>query len=64
MYKLQYYRKKKGLSQNDMALKLGMSVHGYRKYEQGIRRMSLETAFKIKTILQVDHIEDFLENAI
>lgn len=63
MHKLQYQRKRKGFSQEDMAKKLGLSVHGYRKYELGIRKLSVEMALKIVKILQVSHIEDILDEA-
>lgn len=61
LYKLQYLRKKKGLNQEQMADLLGMTVHGYRKIEQGSRKISLELALKIKSIVEVAHIEDFLD---
>ncbi|MEK4263687.1 helix-turn-helix transcriptional regulator [Paenibacillus sp. FSL L8-0499] len=61
LHKLQYLRKKKGMSQDQMAQKLGMTVHGYRKIEQGSRRMTLELAIKIKGIVDVAHIEDILD---
>jgi len=49
------------MSQDQMAQKLGMTVHGYRKIEQGSRRMTLELAIKIKGIVDVAHIEDILD---
>lgn len=63
LYKLQYLRKKMGLSQDGMAQKLGMTVHGYRKLEQGNRRISLDVALSIKNILGVEHVEDILDDA-
>lgn len=63
MHKLQYQRKRKGMSQDDMAAKLGMSVHGYRKYEQCKRKLSIETALKIVKILDLTQLEDILEVA-
>lgn len=61
MHKLQYQRKRKGLSQDDMAEKLGMSVHGYRKYEQCKRKLTIDTALKIVSILELNKIEEILE---
>lgn len=61
MYKLQYQRKRKGFSQEVMASKLGMSVHGYRKYEQGKRKISIDTAIKIIGILEINQIEEILD---
>ncbi|OMD66000.1 hypothetical protein BSK62_13105 [Paenibacillus odorifer] len=61
LYKLQYLRKKTGLSQEAMAKQLNLTVHGYRKLEQGSRRITLEMAIKIKVIVGVDHVEDLLD---
>lgn len=53
MYKLMLkeIRKSKGLSQEDMASKLGMSLSTHRTWEQGVSRISLENAFRICDIL-------------
>lgn len=48
---LKEIRKNKGLSQEDMADKLNMSLSTYRTWEQGVSRISLENAFKICNIL-------------
>lgn len=64
LHKLQYLRKKAGFNQEDMAKKVNLTVHGYRKLEQGQRRMTLEIAIKIKKILGVARIEDILDDAV
>jgi len=61
LYKLQYLRRKNGFNQEQMAEKLGMTVHGYRKIEQGTRKLTLEMAMQIKKIVGVTHIEDLLD---
>jgi DNA-binding XRE family transcriptional regulator len=63
LYKLQYLRKRAGLTQEQMAARINMTVHGYRKIEQGARGISLETAIKIKNTLGASHVEDVFEDA-
>jgi DNA-binding XRE family transcriptional regulator len=64
LHKLQYLRKKAGFSQEDMASKVDLTVHGYRKLEQGQRRMTMDIALMIKKILGVEHVEDMLDDAL
>lgn len=64
LHKLQYLRKKAGLNQEQMAEKINMTVHGYRKIEQGARGISLQTAIKIKSALGATHIEDVFDDAM
>lgn len=61
LHKLQYLRRKAGLSQEDMAKRVNLTVHGYRKLEQGQRRMTLDVAITIKKTLGLSHIEDILD---
>lgn len=41
------------LTQQNMADKLGISLNGYQKYEQGERQPSLDTLVRIARILHV-----------
>ena len=43
-------RKRSGLTQAQMALLLGMSLSGYRKWEQGTRRVSGPAAALLRVI--------------
>lgn len=53
METLQTIRQKKGLSQEDLALKIGMSQETISQYETGTRRPSITTARKIADVLGV-----------
>ena len=46
-------RKKKGYTQKEIAESLGISLSGYRKIEQGKRRLKLDQAKQLSTILNV-----------
>lgn len=46
-------RKEKGLTQRDMASKLGMTVSGYGYYEQGRNEPSTDVIVQIADILEV-----------
>lgn len=50
-------RKKTGLTQEQMAEQMGVSVTSYAKLERGETKMSLEKLQHISTILNVDLIE-------
>lgn len=51
---LKYYRKKCGLSQNDMANKLEISLSLYQSFEQGRRNPSNEVIESIADILNIE----------
>jgi len=51
--KLKEYRLSKGLTQQDMALWLEMTVRGYRNYELGAREPNLSFLIKLADILDV-----------
>jgi transcriptional regulator with XRE-family HTH domain len=51
---LQEARRKKGLTQQQVANMLGITVRSYQRYEYGERRISLDTAIKLSEILDVD----------
>ena len=54
MNKIKEYRKKAGLSQAELAQKVGISEISIRKYESGERRPKLETLISIAKVLDVD----------
>ncbi|MCM3130933.1 helix-turn-helix domain-containing protein [Paenibacillus sp. MER 78] len=54
----------KGLSQKEMADKLSISQTYYGKLERNPKNVSLEMAMKIKNILEVNHIDDLIEEAV
>lgn len=54
----------KGLSQKEMADKLSISQSYYGKLERNPENVSLDVARKIKMILEVNHIDDLLEEAM
>ena len=54
MNKIKEYRKKAGLSQAELAQKVGVSEISIRKYENGERRPKLETLLSIADVLDVD----------
>lgn len=51
--KLRVYRKKKGLSQSDLAQLLGISHQLVQKYEQGSTRISVSTLYDISRVLGI-----------
>ena len=44
-------RQTRGLTQREVAAKLGIATHSYARYECGMRRPNLDTIFKIADIL-------------
>ncbi|ABB15153.1 helix-turn-helix transcriptional regulator [Carboxydothermus hydrogenoformans] len=60
MNKLKQLRKANGLTQMEMAKKLGISESYYCQIENGTRRMSLKTALDIAAILKVTPNDLFL----
>lgn len=60
MDKLKEIREKAGLTQLDMAQKLGISESYYCQLENGKRKMSLDNALKISAILRKTPNEIFL----
>lgn len=52
--KLKEARKRKKLTQNDLAQKIGITKHAIAKYEQGQREPNLETLTKIIDELEID----------
>lgn len=63
LFKLQYLRKRKKLTQQQMAELLGISMAHYQKIEQGRRKLTLDIAMKIKGILEVEHIDELFDDA-
>lgn len=57
---LKRIRKAKGLTQKDVAEKLGIATHSYTRYECGVRRPNIDTLLKIANILDVK-ASDLLE---
>lgn len=51
---LKQARQRRGLSQEDMASLLSMSVSTYRSWEQGVSQLTLEKVFKICDVLGTD----------
>ncbi|WP_230088214.1 helix-turn-helix transcriptional regulator [Alicyclobacillus mali (ex Roth et al. 2021)] len=51
---LQEARRRKGLTQQQVADMLDVTLRTYQRYESGTRRMSLETAVLLSEILGVD----------
>lgn len=51
---LQAVRRAKGISQSEMAQKLGLSMNGYWAKENGVRKTTIQEALKIAKILDVD----------
>lgn len=47
-------RKQKGISQTEMASKLGISLPAYNHYENGKRKIPQEVVSKICEILEID----------
>ncbi|GAV21573.1 helix-turn-helix transcriptional regulator [Carboxydothermus pertinax] len=62
MNKLKQLRKANGLTQMEMAKKLGISDSYYCQIENGKRRMSLKTALDIAAILKVTPNDLFLSS--
>lgn len=57
---LKRIRKAQGLTQKDVAEKLGIATHSYTRYECGVRRPNIDTLLKIANILDVK-ASDLLE---
>ena len=57
---LREYRKEKGLTQSQMAEKLGITVSSYNMYETGQRTVPITKAEKIASILNVKVNKIFL----
>lgn len=51
--KIRFLRKKKGLTQADMAQRLGLSIRGYSKVELGETQLGVIRLFEIAEILDV-----------
>jgi transcriptional regulator with XRE-family HTH domain len=47
-------RTNKGITQREMAERLGVKLRSYQRYEQGTRKLSLEKAIEISELLQID----------
>ncbi len=60
LIKLKEVRKSKGISQEDIAIKLGVTIGQYSNYETGRNKISLEMFIKVLEILGVN-IDAFLE---
>lgn len=58
---LKAIRKKKGLTQNELGLKLGIGHSVITRYESGEQNLTIETLEKIAEILEVDVSEFFLK---
>jgi len=53
------YRKKQGLSQKDMAIKLGIKQQSYQYLEANPQKITIERLFKVLTLLGVKlHFSD------
>lgn len=62
---LKKYRKEAGLTQKDMAFKLGYKyTSGYNQLETGKRRIDLETAKKLSEILNISIEELFFRKEV
>lgn len=59
--KLRSLRKNKSLSQKEVAAILGMSRKNYCYIESGQAKLTVENAQKLKTLFEVQSIEDLLE---
>jgi transcriptional regulator with XRE-family HTH domain len=55
-----FYRKEKGLSQTDLAKKLGLSLRSIQNYEYGITSLNIEKLVNIASIIEVK-LSDLLE---
>lgn len=62
--RLEYLRKINFLTQSEVATCLGITQSHYHKIERGSRAMSIDMAQRLKTVFNVSHIEDLLEEAI
>lgn len=51
MNKLEHYRKKQGLTQEEVANKLNISVMSYYRYESGKRKPDVAIALKLEKVL-------------
>ncbi len=54
MKTLKEYRKKAGLSQKDLAEKVGLKQQRYNHYERGRRELPVNIAKKIGDVLEID----------
>ena len=59
MLKLKEYRLKIGLTQSEIAFKLGMNQQSYSRYENGTTEPNIETLIKIADFFQIS-IDDAL----
>ena len=55
--KIRFLRESKNWSQEDMAVKLGMSTNGYSKIERGESQVSLQRLEVIATTFDIDILE-------
>ena len=51
--RLRYLRSRKGISQNNLAVELGITNTGYRNYEYGTRRPTFEILPQLATFFRV-----------
>ncbi|WP_343749139.1 helix-turn-helix transcriptional regulator [Metaclostridioides mangenotii] len=51
---IKYFRRKKGISRQELADKLNLSVHAITKYEQGQREVKASKLLDIASILSVN----------
>lgn len=56
-------RKKRGMSQKELADKLGIPYQGISQYERGVRNPKAATLFRIAEILEVSYIDLILESS-
>lgn len=60
MNRLEFYRKKQGIAQYEIAKTIGISTSTYCQYEKGRRMIPRECAEKIAKFLRVEVCEIFL----
>lgn len=59
--RLEYLRKINFLTQTEVANSLDITQSHYNKIERGDRGLTLKMAAKLKTLFNVDHIDDLLD---
>ena len=64
MNKIRQFREQAGLTQLDMAKRLGISESYYCQLETGKRRLSLDNALQISSVLKKTPNEIFLPDSI
>lgn len=58
MSNLKEYRTRKGLTQHDVALRIGVSTRSYQFYESGERLPDVQTAIRIAQVLGVFDLKE------